>query len=78
MKAATEIRSGYTHFVGVLVPERLADIVEDCPRGCRHTEDEPECGLDEAQARGDLDAHRLASLRRILGAVSEPAAGESR
>jgi 2'-5' RNA ligase len=30
MKAATEIRSGYTHFVGVLVPERLADIVEDC------------------------------------------------
>lgn len=30
MKAATEIRSGYTHFVGVLVPERLADIVVDC------------------------------------------------
>ncbi len=56
----------------------LSDFTRDCPRGCRHTEDEPECGLDEAQARGDLDAHRLASLRRILGAVSEPAAGESR
>ena len=55
----------------------LSDFTRDCPRGCRHTEDEPECGLDEAQARGDLDAHRLASLRRILGAVSEPAAGES-
>ena len=56
----------------------LSDFTLDCPRGCRHTEDEPECGLDEAQARGDLDAHRLASLRRILGAVSEPTAGESR
>ncbi|BEH03479.1 ribosome small subunit-dependent GTPase A [Brooklawnia propionicigenes] len=56
----------------------LSDFTRDCPRGCRHTEDEPECGLDEAQARGDLDAHRLASLRRILGAVSEPTAGESR
>ena len=56
----------------------LSDFTRDCPRGCRHTADEPECGLDEAQARGDLDAHRLASLRRILGAVSEPAAGESR
>ncbi len=56
----------------------LSDFTRDCPRGSRHTEDEPECGLDETQARGDLDAHRLASLRRILGAVSEPAAGESR
>lgn len=30
MKEATGIRSGYTHFVGVLVPERISDVVENC------------------------------------------------
>lgn len=56
----------------------LSGFTADCPRGCRHTEDEPECGLDDALARGDLDLTRLTSFRRIIGAVSEPVAGESR
>ena len=56
----------------------LSDVTQDCPRGCRHTSDEPECALDEALARGELDAGRLASFRRIIGAVSEPGSGESR
>ena len=30
----------------------LDEMTEDCPRGCTHGADEPECGLDEAVARG--------------------------
>ena len=30
----------------------LEEMTEDCPRGCTHGEDEPECGLDEAVAAG--------------------------
>ena len=31
----------------------LDEMTEDCPRGCTHGTDEPECGLDEAVAAGD-------------------------
>jgi ribosome biogenesis GTPase len=61
-------------------PERLIEAfpdldeaTEDCPRGCTHGADEPECGLDEAVARGDADPDRVASFRRLLAARSEPA-----
>ena len=30
----------------------LEEMTEDCPRGCTHGTDEPECGLDEAVADG--------------------------
>ena len=30
----------------------LDELTEDCPRGCTHGADEPECGLDEAVAAG--------------------------
>ena len=43
----------------------LADIVEDCPRGCRHDSTEPECALDAAVADGRLSAERLESFRRM-------------
>lgn len=43
----------------------LAEFVEHCPRGCRHDSQAPECGLDEALQRGELDAERLASFRRM-------------
>ncbi|WIY83797.1 ribosome small subunit-dependent GTPase A [Propionimicrobium sp. PCR01-08-3] len=56
----------------------LAEFTKGCPRGCTHTAGEPECGLDAAAADGLLDPGRLASFRRIIGAVSEPLAGESR
>ncbi|HJQ04685.1 MAG TPA: ribosome small subunit-dependent GTPase A [Nocardioides sp.] len=48
----------------------LDEMTEDCPRGCTHGEDEPECGLDEAIARGDADPDRVASFRRLLAARS--------
>jgi ribosome biogenesis GTPase / thiamine phosphate phosphatase len=51
----------------------LDEMTEDCPRGCTHGADEPECGLDEAVARGDADPVRVESFRRLLVARSEPA-----
>ncbi|GAB4008295.1 ribosome small subunit-dependent GTPase A [Nocardioides ultimimeridianus] len=48
----------------------LDEMTEDCPRGCTHGEDEPECGLDEAIERGDADADRVSSFRRLLAARS--------
>jgi len=61
-------------------PERLIEafpdldeMTEDCPRGCTHGDDEPECGLDVAVAAGEADPERVASFRRLLKARSEPA-----
>jgi ribosome biogenesis GTPase / thiamine phosphate phosphatase len=51
----------------------LDELTEDCPRGCTHGADEPECGLDEAVAAGRADPDRVASFRRLLAARSEPA-----
>jgi ribosome biogenesis GTPase len=51
----------------------LDEMTEDCPRGCTHGTDEPECGLDEAVANGEADPDRVASFRRLLAARSEPA-----
>ena len=51
----------------------LDEMTEDCPRGCTHGEDEPECGLDEAVERGDADPVRVQSFRRLLTARSGPA-----
>ena len=51
----------------------LDELTEDCPRGCTHGTDEPECGLDEAVAAGQADPERVASFRRLLTARSEPA-----
>lgn len=48
----------------------LDEMTEDCPRGCTHGDDEPECGLDEAVTAGDADPDRVASFRRLLSARS--------
>ncbi|KAA1428805.1 ribosome small subunit-dependent GTPase A [Nocardioides antri] len=48
----------------------LDEMTEDCPRGCTHGGDEPECGLDEAVAEGAADSERVASFRRVLAARS--------
>jgi len=59
-------------------PERLIEafpdldeMTEDCPRGCTHGDDEPECGLDEAVRSGEADPDRVESFRRLLAARSE-------
>ncbi|MCA0294931.1 MAG: ribosome small subunit-dependent GTPase A [Actinobacteria bacterium] len=43
----------------------LSEIVEECPRGCRHDSSAPECALDVAVADGRLSAERLESFRRM-------------
>lgn len=51
---------------------RLAAIAAECPRGCTHLADAPDCELDAAIADGRLDAsdaRRLASLRRMLATL---------
>ena len=47
----------------------IAAIIAECPRGCTHRADAPDCELDAAIADGRLDergAARVASLRRLL------------
>ncbi len=51
----------------------LDEMTEDCPRGCTHGAEEPECGLDQAVADGTADPDRVESFRRLLAARSEPA-----
>ena len=51
----------------------LDEMTEDCPRGCTHGTDEPECGLDDAVEAGQADPVRVESFRRLLAARSEPA-----
>ncbi|MFW6775635.1 ribosome small subunit-dependent GTPase A [Nocardioides sp. CPCC 205120] len=46
----------------------LDEMTEDCPRGCTHGTEEPECGLDTALERGEADADRVGSFRRLLAA----------
>ena len=60
-------------------PERLIEffpdldeMTEDCPRGCTHGADEPECGLDIALTEGEADPERVESFRRLLAARSGP------
>jgi len=51
----------------------LDEMTVDCPRGCTHGAEEPECGLDAAVERGEADPERVASFRRLLEARSVPA-----
>jgi ribosome biogenesis GTPase len=47
----------------------LAEIAKDCPRGCTHLADAPDCAIVEAVAAGRLGpngASRLDSLQRLL------------
>ncbi len=44
----------------------LAPLTEDCPRGCTHGAQEPECALDDAVRERRVDAARVESFRRLL------------
>jgi ribosome biogenesis GTPase len=50
----------------------LDEMTEECPRGCTHGSEEPECGLDAAIEAGEADPDRVESFRRLLAARSEP------
>ena len=49
----------------------LDELTEECPRGCTHGEDEPECGLDAALSAGTADPERVSSFRRLLAARTD-------
>jgi len=44
----------------------LAPLTEDCPRGCTHGAEEPECALDDAVREQRVDGARVDSFRRLL------------
>ena len=51
----------------------LAAVAENCPRGCTHLADSPDCALIEAVAAGglgDAGAARLDSLQRLLSTLA--------
>ncbi|MCH1866598.1 ribosome small subunit-dependent GTPase A [Nocardioides sp. CFH 31398] len=46
----------------------LDEAAADCSRGCDHSAEAPECGLDLAVAEGRVEPERVDSLRRLLAA----------
>jgi ribosome biogenesis GTPase len=53
----------------------LAPLTADCPRGCAHGGQEPECALDEALAQDKVDPARVESFRRLLESREAPVGG---
>lgn len=54
----------------------LAEVAEECPRGCTHLPDAPDCAIVEAVEAGrlgDRGAARLDSLQRLLETFGEKA-----
>jgi ribosome biogenesis GTPase len=54
--------------------EDLYKVIEDCPRGCSHLSDSPDCALDDAVADGLLGQHgaaRVDSLRRLMTTLQD-------
>ena len=54
----------------------LAEVAEDCPRGCTHLPDAPDCAIAEAVEAGRLGpggAARLDSLQRLLETFAKKA-----
>jgi ribosome biogenesis GTPase len=52
----------------------LAQVAENCPRGCTHLPDAPDCAIVEAVEAGELGdrgAARLDSLQRLLTTLAE-------
>jgi ribosome biogenesis GTPase / thiamine phosphate phosphatase len=50
----------------------LAEAAVDCPPGCGHSEEDPDCALDPwADAGPPARRERLASFRRLIGAVGQ-------
>lgn len=49
----------------------LAPVLEDCPRGCTHAADAPDCGLDETVWPDGAPDARIRSFRRLLESVRD-------
>ncbi|MER7798662.1 ribosome small subunit-dependent GTPase A [Microbacterium sp. NPDC096154] len=49
----------------------LDSVAEQCPRGCTHLPDAPDCALNDAVADGRLPASRVDSLQRLLATFKD-------
>lgn len=54
----------------------LASVAADCPRGCTHLAEAPDCAVDEAVRTNGLNPDRVDSFRRLLASLA--AGGPSR
>ncbi|MDO4412056.1 ribosome small subunit-dependent GTPase A [Cutibacterium sp.] len=50
--------------------EELDKVALDCPRGCRHADDSPQCAINDALMAGMVQQSRVDSLRRLLNAAA--------
>ena len=50
--------------------KELDEVAVNCPRGCRHSADSPECAIDDALTAGTVRQSRVDSLRRLLSATA--------
>ena len=48
----------------------LATVAQDCPRDCSHLLGSPDCELDAAVERSQINSQRLESFRRLLDSIS--------
>lgn len=48
----------------------LANVAKDCPRDCSHLLGSPDCELDVAAERAQINPQRLESFRRLLDSIS--------
>lgn len=48
----------------------LATVAKDCPRDCSHLLGSPDCELDAAAERAQINPQRLESFRRLLDSIS--------
>jgi ribosome biogenesis GTPase len=56
--------------------EEMAEVAADCPPGCGHTAEDPDCALDGWAAAGPAARQeQLAALRVLLGAVGQVGPG---
>jgi len=56
--------------------DELAEVAVDCPPGCGHTDEDPECALDPwADAGPPARRQQVAALRVLLGAVGQVGPG---
>ncbi|RNL85456.1 ribosome small subunit-dependent GTPase A [Halostreptopolyspora alba] len=55
----------------------LDEAVAECPPGCAHTADSPDCALDSGVAAGRLEPARVSSLRRLLASREDTDGGGS-
>lgn len=47
----------------------LSAVAADCPRGCTHLADAPDCAMAEAASAGDLDPRLVASMQSMLATL---------